>query len=103
MKSFAAALGCVLLPALGAMTAACGGPTEYAVLIQFNSSATQDSFDAVAEILRGYDEDLDFSILELFEPVARVFLETDAPDFCLTVEPELDAMTNVADVTCSRA
>lgn len=95
-----AVVGALVL-AVGAMS--CGGGetmTPFLVVVQFNTSVTQDDIDEVSALLRSYDDDLEFLIQESFPPIGRAFLETDAADFCPTVEAELEAKTYVRDVTC---
>lgn len=86
-----------------AVLSACGGngsTTRYEVTVNFNTSVTQADLEEAADILRAYDEDVDFLIMESFPPVGRATLETDAPDFCPTVEGELEAKTYVREVSC---
>ncbi len=81
----------------------CGGDdgaTRYDVSVQFNASATQDDLFEVGALLRTYDDDLEYVILEIFPPIGSAMLETDAPDFCQTVEAELEAKSYVDDVSC---
>lgn len=84
---------------------ACGddGDTMYAVDVQFNESVTEADLDEAEALLRGYDGDLEFVILEIFPPIGSAMLETDAPDFCATVVAELEAKSYVRSVECSRA
>ncbi len=93
-----ALLGVLLLVA---STTACGdGATQYEVAIEFNASVTQDDIDEVADLLRSFDDHLDFLIMERFPPAGRATLATDAPDFCGTVEPELAARSYIESATC---
>jgi hypothetical protein len=93
------ALLAVLLLAAGAM--ACGdGATQYDVTVEFNALVTQDDIDEVAALLRTFDDDLEFVILERFPPQGRATLATDAPDFCRTIEVELTAKTYVDSASC---
>ncbi len=85
---------------------ACGdddGPTMYAVDVQFNESVTEDDLEEAEALLRGYDEDLEFLILEIFPPIGSATLETDTANFCETVEAELQAKSYVRSVVCSIA
>src|SRR3989304_4469824 len=75
--------------------------TEYEEVVRFNTTVTQDGMDEVAAFLRGYDDDLDFLIQESFPPAGVARLETDEPDFCATVEEELEAKSYTDDVTCA--
>lgn len=90
----------VLLLAVGT---ACGSEaTQYEVTVDFNATVTQDDIDDAAALLRGYDDDVDFLILERFPPQGRAMLETDAPNFCATIETGLRAMSYVDDASCRR-
>ena len=60
----------------------------------------RDDLFEVGALLRTYDDDLDYGILEIFPPIARATLTTDAPDFCRTVEAELGAKSYVDSVSC---
>ncbi len=95
----------ILMPlALAVVTMACNGggatETEYEVTVEFNTSVMQDGIDEVEAILRRFDDDLEFLIQESFPPTGRAFLETDAVDFCPTVEAELEAKSFVDAVLC---
>ena len=96
----------LLLTLLAAgLLAACtgGGATEYVVTVRFNTTVTQDDMDDVDAFLRAYDEDLDFLIQESFPPTGVATLETDAEDFCATVEAELEARSYIDGVDCGEA
>ena len=73
---------------------------RYEVTVRFNTSVTQDDLDEVDAILKSYDEDLEYLIQESFPPTGRAFLASDAPDFCPTVESELEPKTYVDEVLC---
>ena len=93
-----AALAILVLAGIGA---ACdSGAAKYDVAIAFNESVTQADMDAVSALLEDYDSGLDFLIQESFPPTGRAVVETDADDFCATVEAELNAKPYVRDVTC---
>jgi len=85
-----------------AVLSACGGgsATRYEVTVNFDTSVTQADLEEAGDILRAYDEDVDFVIMESFPPIGRAVLETDAPDFCATIEGELEAKTYVREVSC---
>jgi len=91
-----------LIPALAVLALACtgSGGTEYEVIVRFNSTVTQADMDDVAEYLRSYDDGLDFLIQESFPPTGVARLKTDEPDFCVTVEAELEARLYVESVSC---
>ena len=87
------------------LTSGCGSEAgdavvRYEVTVRFNTSVTQGDLDEVDAILRSYDEDLEFLIQESFPPTGRAFLATDAPDFCPTIEADLEAKAYVEDVLC---
>ncbi len=77
-----------------------GGDTMYTVDVQFNESVTEADLDEAGALLLGYDTDAQFIILEIFPPIGRIALETDAPDFCATVVAELEAKNYVDGVEC---
>jgi hypothetical protein len=77
-----------------------GGAALYEVTVRFNTAVTQDDIDEVGALLRAYDNDLQFVIMESFPPIGRALLETHAPDFCQTVQAELEAKTYIDDVSC---
>lgn len=86
---------------LASFATACGnGATQYEIAVEFNASVTQDDLDEVADLLRSFDDDVDFLILERFPPAGRAALATDAPDFCATLEPELAAKSYVESASC---
>src|SRR3972149_2219310 len=93
-----ALLGALLLVA--SRTAGGNGATQYDVAIEFNASVTQDDMDEVADLLRTFDDDLDFLIMERFPPAGRATLATDGPDFCGTVEADLAARSYIDSATC---
>jgi|GEM_PF-2821624 len=100
--SLAAILGLVVV------AGACAGggeaiQTRYEVTVQFNTSTTQDDIDEVGALLRTYDDNLDFLIMEIFPPIGRALLATDAPDFCQTIETSLKAKSYIAEVSCGPA
>ena len=71
----------ILLAALAslALLACAGGDdggVEYSVGVQFNQTVQQEDIDEVEAILRGYDQGLEFAVLELFPPEGRATLVT---------------------------
>jgi hypothetical protein len=72
----------------------------YEVTVRFNTSATQDDLFETEGVLRTYDDGLEYVIMESFPPVGRASLATDVPDFCQTVEAELEAKSYVDEVSC---
>ncbi len=73
---------------------------KYEVTVQFNSSVTQEDLDEAGSLLRTFDDDVDFLIMEIFPPIGRAVLATDAPDLCQTVEAKLEAKSYVNSVSC---
>ncbi|MCH8920486.1 MAG: hypothetical protein IIA23_07240 [Chloroflexi bacterium] len=73
---------------------------RYEVTVQFNTTVTQDDLDEAGALLRTYDNDLEFLIMEIFPPIGRAVVTTEAADFCQTVETELGAKSYVDDVSC---
>ena len=90
----------IALALLVGAVACSGDKTAYDVFVVFTTSATQENLDEATEILRSYDDDLEFLILESLPPIGRASLETGASDFCAKVERELAAKTYVDSVTC---
>jgi hypothetical protein len=92
----------LLLPLLAlALAAACdSGATKYDVSVSFNTTVTQGDLDAVAALLHRYDEDADVLVQESFPPTVRATIETDAEDFCVSIEAELEARPAVERVSC---
>ena len=73
---------------------------RYEVTVQFNTSVTQDDLDEAGSLLRTFDDDVDFLILEIFPPIGRAVLATDAPDICPTVKAALEAASYVDGASC---
>jgi hypothetical protein len=73
---------------------------RYEVTVQFNTTVTQDDLDEAGSLLRTFDDDVDFLIMEIFPPIGRAVLATDAPDFCRTVEAALEAKSYVDGASC---
>ena len=81
---------------------------RYEVTVQFNDSVTQEDMDEAGVLLRTFDDDIDFLIMEIFPPVGHAVLVTDgyvgrprdASDFCQTVQAELEAKRFVDSVSC---
>lgn len=78
--------------------AASGG--RYEVTIRFNASVSQDDLDEVNALLAGFDRDVQFLVMEIFPPIGRATLATDAPDFCEAVAGEIQTKTYVQGVDC---
>ncbi len=77
-----------------------GGAPQFEVSVQFTTEATQDDLDEVGAFLRTFDDELEFLILEIFPPIGRAVVTTEAADFCQTVEAELGAKSYVGEVSC---
>ena len=73
---------------------------RYEVTVQFNTTVTQDDLDEAGALLRTYDNDLEFLIMEIFPPIGRAVVTTEAADFCQTLETELGAKSYVDEVSC---
>ncbi len=84
------------------------GAAEFEVTVRFNTSVTQDDLDEAGALLRTFDDDVEFLIMEIFPPVGHAVLVTDgyvgrprdASDFCQTVQAELEAKRFVDSVSC---
>ena len=94
-----AALVTVLVISIG-RTSGDSESFRYEVTVSFNGAATEDDIEEVAAILRGYDADADFLVMEIFPPIGRALLTTDIPDFCGTVVAGLEAKAYVNDASC---
>ena len=76
------------------------GATRYEVTVGFNTTVTQDDIDEVGAVLRAYDDELEYVVMESWPPIGRALLATDVADFCQTVEAELEAKSYIDDVSC---
>lgn len=83
-------------------TSVANAPAQYEVTVRFNTSVTQDDLAGIEPSLRAYDDGLEYVIMESWPPVGRALLTTDAPDFCQTVEAELEAESYIDGVTCEQ-
>ncbi len=77
-----------------------GGAPQFEVSVQFTTEATQDDLDEAGAFLRTFDDELEFLILEIFPPIGRAVVTTEAAGFCQTVEAELGAKSYVSSVSC---
>jgi hypothetical protein len=77
-----------------------GGAARYEVTVGFNTSVTQDDIDEAGAVLRAYDDELEFVVMESWPPIGRALLTTDVTDFCQTVEAELEAKSYIEHVSC---
>ncbi len=73
---------------------------QYEVTVRFNTSVTQGDLDEAFALLRSYDQDVEFLIMESFPPIGGAVLETDAAEFCGTIEAELEAKSYVESASC---
>ncbi len=73
---------------------------RYEVTVQFNGSVTQQEIDEAGGLLRTFDDDVDFLIMEIFPPIGRAVLTTDATGFCPAVKAALEAESYVDSATC---
>jgi hypothetical protein len=77
-----------------------GGAARYEVTVGFNTSVTQDDIDEAGAVLRAYDDELEFVVMESWPPIGRALLTTDVTDFCQTVEAELETKSYIDRVSC---
>jgi len=73
---------------------------RYEVTVQFNTNVTQDDLDDAGSLLRTFDDDVEFLIMEIFPPIGRAVLASDAPGFCPTVKAALEAERYVDGASC---
>ncbi len=73
---------------------------QYEVTVQFNTTVTQDDLDEAGSLLRTFDDGVDFLVMEIFPPIGRAVLTTDATGFCQMVETELGAKSYVDGASC---
>ena len=76
------------------------GATRYEVTVGFNTTVTQDDIDEAGAVLRAYDDELEYVVMESWPPIGRALLATEVADFCQTVEAELEAKSYIDDVSC---
>ncbi len=74
--------------------------SRYEVTVQFNGSVTQQDIDEAGGLLRTFDDDVDFLIMEIFPPIGRAVLTTDATGFCPTLKATLEAESYVDGASC---
>jgi hypothetical protein len=84
-------------------TPSTGGAARYEVTVGFNTSVTSDDIDEAGALLRAYDDELEFLIMESWPPIGRALLTTDVADFCQTVEAELEAKSYIDYASCGPA
>ena len=76
------------------------GTAQYEVTVWFNTTVTQDDIDEVDTLLRTFDGDMEFIIMESFPPIGRAVMAAEASGFCQTVETERAGQSYVLDVSC---
>ncbi len=76
------------------------GGSYFQVTVQFNTSYTQDNIDEAAALLRTYDDDLEFIVMEIYPPIGSAVLTLETSDECSPIEAQLKANSYVAGVTC---
>jgi len=76
------------------------GAARYEVTVGFNTTVTQDDIDEAGAVLRAYDDELEYVVMESWPPIGRATLATEVADFCQTVEAELEAKSYIDDVSC---
>ena len=92
--------GMVLDPP-GAFDEPSGDDSNYfQVTVQFNTSYTQDNIDEAGAFLRTFDDDLEFLVMEIFQPVGSAVLALETSDECSAIGAQLEAESYVAGVTC---
>ena len=91
------------VPAMLLLSACGDSAPKYDIAMTFSASVTREDLDEVDDLLRSYDEDVDFLVRESFPPVGVATVQTDVPDFCRTIEAELEGTTYIDDVTCEEA
>lgn len=85
------------------VSSGCGSGDDarrFDVSVQFTTEATEDDISDVGAFLRTFDDDLEYLILDIFPPIGRAVVTTEAADFCQTVEAEFGAKSYVDDVSC---
>ena len=73
---------------------------DYEVTVNFNTSVVQEDIDEAGALLRTYDDDLEFIIMEIFPPIGRAVLETDVVDFCRPLTSDLESKSYVESAEC---
>ncbi len=73
---------------------------QYEVTVQFNTTVTQDDLNEAGSLLRTFDDDVEFLVMEIFPPIGRAVVTTEAAAFCPTVEAALEAESYVDEVSC---
>ena len=79
---------------------ACEG--HYEVTVNFNTTVTQEDIEEAEALLRTYDSDVDFIIMEIFPPIGRALLESES-DPCSAITAQLESESYVESVACGPA
>jgi len=80
-----------------------GSATTYGVTVPFDASVTEEDLKVANEIILAFDVKADFLVQESFPPTGRATLTSSDPDVCAAIEPKLESIPAVGDVTCSVA
>ncbi len=94
-----AVLGTVLVLSFGHASSGEGG-AQYEVTVKFSAAVTQDDIEEADALLRTFDDDLEFLLMENFPPIGSAVVATEGSDFCQTVETDLAGRSYVLDVSC---
>jgi len=70
-------------------TPTAGEAARYEVTVRFNTSVTQDDIDETGALLRAYDDDLEFVIMESWPPIGRALLATNVMDEVCMATPAI--------------
>jgi hypothetical protein len=76
---------------------------QYDITVPFNASVTDDDLKLANEIVLAFDPNADFLLQETFPPTGRATLTSSDPDVCAAIEPKLESIPAVGDVTCAVA
>lgn len=96
-------VGAVLGTALGITFAGASGgdaADQYEVTVRFNTSVTQGDIEETEALLRTFDDDLEFVVMEIFPPIGSAVMTADASDFCETMVADLEAKSYIDSASC---
>lgn len=79
---------------------ACEG--NYEVTVNFNTTVAQEDLEEAEALLRTYDSDVEFLIMESFPPIGYALLESES-DPCPAITAQLESETYVDSVACGPA
>jgi hypothetical protein len=74
--------------------------SDYRVTVRFNETVTEADQNEAAEIVAGYDEDVDFLLQESFPPTGVATLQSTDPDVCSNIQSDFEGKTYVDGVDC---